>query len=133
MSIIVSWWCCCTRAGSPVFLEERTREFCTRRHHLSCYQDIAHFQKIYKPTKLNRVFLEGWKGNVWNQNLSWWRKGLRLTLIDKIATYWKEGGLESPIPTVLGIGGWRSDAADMTDCWSSLPVSDTLLVSDVTS
>ena len=48
-------------------------------------------------------------------------------------TYWKEGGLESPIPTVLGIGGCISDDADITDCWSSLPVSDTLLVSDVTS
>lgn len=32
------------------------------------------------------------------------------------STHWKEGGLESPIPTVLGIGGCRSDAADITDC-----------------
>lgn len=31
-------------------------------------------------------------------------------------THWKEGGLESPIPTVLGIGGCISDDADITDC-----------------
>lgn len=49
------------------------------------------------------------------------------------STHWKEGGLESPIPTVLGIGGCKSEPADITDCWSSLPVSETLLVSEVTS
>lgn len=31
-------------------------------------------------------------------------------------THWKEGGLESPIPTVLGMGGCKSEAADITDC-----------------
>ena len=31
-------------------------------------------------------------------------------------TYWKDGGLESPIPTVLGMGGCKSDVADITDC-----------------
>ena len=62
-----------------------------------------------------------------------WKTGARQLYI-MVFTYWKDGGLESPIPTVLGIGGWRSDPADITDCWSSLlPWSDTLLVSDVTS
>lgn len=35
---------------------------------------------------------------------------------NECVTYWKDGGLESPIPTVLGIGGWRSEVPDTTDC-----------------